>query len=77
MNNVMKASKLSSGSNYHVFKEGVQPMWEDSQNRKGGKWVMNVNKKDGDQLDQLWLNVVSTCTHIGMLEDGNLDWNGT
>jgi translation initiation factor 4E len=47
------------GSNYHLFKEGVQPMWEDPQNAKGGKWVTQVAKAKKKELDSYWLNTVN------------------
>jgi translation initiation factor 4E len=57
---VIKASQLAAGSNYHLFKEGVQPMWEDPANEKGGKWVAQLfkAKKADKDLDSLWLSTV-------------------
>jgi len=61
-NNIKPASALSSGSNYHLFKDHIEPKWEDVQNSKGGKWVVQIppkNKKD--MLDQIWLYAVLAC----------------
>mmetsp|Transcript_28897 Transcript_28897/g.32103 ORF Transcript_28897/g.32103 Transcript_28897/m.32103 type:complete len:141 (+) Transcript_28897:88-510(+) len=33
-NNIRPASKLERKSTYHLFKEGVKPMWEDPTNEK-------------------------------------------
>jgi translation initiation factor 4E len=45
-----------------VFKEGIKPMWEDSANRNGGRWLMEFpRKKDWKSmsyLDEIWLKVV-------------------
>ena len=30
-------SKLERNSNYHLFKSGIKPMWEDGANANGGK----------------------------------------
>ncbi|CAM9176447.1 unnamed protein product [Ectocarpus sp. 12 AP-2014] len=57
-NNVMPPSMLSVQSNYSVFKEGVKPMWEDTANRQGGKFVLTVKGEDLPQLDQWWLHAV-------------------
>ncbi|KAI8607683.1 translation initiation factor eIF 4e-like domain-containing protein, partial [Chytriomyces sp. MP71] len=57
-NNVIKASALSAGSNFHLFQAGIQPMWEDPQNEKGGKWVAQVTKPRAPELDNLWLNTM-------------------
>ncbi|ORY36306.1 putative eukaryotic initiation factor 4E [Rhizoclosmatium globosum] len=57
-NNVIKASGLSAGSNFHLFQAGIEPMWEDPQNEKGGKWVAQVTKARASELDTLWLNTI-------------------
>jgi translation initiation factor 4E len=56
-NNLKPATKLSVGGNYHLFKEGIQPMWEDPSNKQGGKWVFTIQKKDpkARRTDQWWL----------------------
>ena len=34
-------------------------MWEDERNRKGGRWLINLDKKQrGSCLDNFWLEVV-------------------
>jgi hypothetical protein len=38
-NNVLCASKLPQGSNYHLFRAGIEPKWEDKANEQGGKVV--------------------------------------
>jgi len=53
---VVAPSKLTNRSNYSLFKDGVEPTWEDAQNREGGKWVVCVDKGAG--LDELWLYCV-------------------
>ncbi|KAJ3299183.1 hypothetical protein HK104_009787 [Borealophlyctis nickersoniae] len=60
-NNVQKAGQLPAGSNYHLFKEGVRPEWEDPRNAKGGKWVLQLAKKRQAELDQLWLFTLLAC----------------
>ncbi|KAJ3198870.1 hypothetical protein HDU67_003247, partial [Dinochytrium kinnereticum] len=60
-NNVIKATQLVAGSNFHFFKQGIQPMWEDPSNAKGGKWVAPVPKGKKKELDNLWLNSILAC----------------
>jgi len=49
-------------SNFHMMKDGIEPMWEDPQNEKGGKWVVCVPMKHRtSHLNQLWLWVVLAC----------------
>ena len=50
-----KPSHLDIGSNYHLFRTGVKPMWEDPANVQGGKWVATIASKDElARLDTLW-----------------------
>eukprot|EP00802_Teleaulax_amphioxeia_P007632 Tamp_07639.p7 GENE.Tamp_07639~~Tamp_07639.p7 ORF type:complete len:118 (+),score=15.21 Tamp_07639:345-698(+) len=40
------------------FREGILPMWEDSNNCKGGKWTYNEKRDKGvssNTVDKLWL----------------------
>jgi len=39
-----RPSDLPTVSDYHFFKEGVRPVWEDDMNKKGGKWIMRLKK---------------------------------
>jgi len=61
-NNLKPASSLPQGSNYHIFKEHIEPKWEDSANSKGGKWTVSVPPKSrGSSLDQMWLWTILAC----------------
>ncbi|XP_078366339.1 eukaryotic translation initiation factor 4E-1A-like isoform X2 [Oculina patagonica] len=54
-NHIQAASRLQSGCDYSLFKEGIEPMWEDERNRKGGRWLVNTQKNFRQQeLDRLW-----------------------
>lgn len=46
-------SKLDRNSNYHLFKSGIKPMWEDEANANGGKWVLTM-KNNPALLDRCW-----------------------
>jgi translation initiation factor 4E len=46
-------SKLEKNSNYHLFKSGIKPMWEDEANANGGKWVLTM-KNNPILLDRCW-----------------------
>merc|ERR1711976_854454 len=38
---------------------GVRPMWEDEKNRHGGRWIVNLDKKQrASSLDHFWLDVM-------------------
>lgn len=42
-------SELPVGWEYHFFKKGVRPVWEDEVNRNGGKWVLRLKKGIADR----------------------------
>lgn len=61
-NHIEQASNLVSGSDYCLFKDDIEPMWEDSANRKGGRWLFTLMKgpaaKSSASVDELWLEVL-------------------
>jgi len=57
-NNVTQVSELALKSDYHLFKEGVRPEWEDKQNKHGGKWSYQFKEKRNVPIDDLWLHVM-------------------
>jgi len=57
-NHLVKPSRIEHNSNYHLFKKGIKPMWEDPANSKGGKWVLTMKGNEKASLDLVWENVV-------------------
>ncbi|EAU82831.1 eukaryotic translation initiation factor 4E-1A [Coprinopsis cinerea okayama7 len=49
-------SALEKNSNYHLFKSGIKPMWEDEANANGGKWVLTM-KNNPQLLDRCWYSI--------------------
>jgi translation initiation factor 4E len=72
-NNLKPASQLSGSSNYHVFRKGIFPMWEDPSNKKGGKFVLTMPKKDSKsgRCDEWWLYTVLALIGESMDLNGN------
>eukprot|EP01120_Amphizonella_sp_Union-15-10_P007794 TRINITY_DN2676_c0_g2_i1.p1 TRINITY_DN2676_c0_g2~~TRINITY_DN2676_c0_g2_i1.p1 ORF type:complete len:263 (+),score=42.16 TRINITY_DN2676_c0_g2_i1:87-875(+) len=61
-NNLRPVHLLKEGSNFHLFKEGIEPAWEDPANEKGGKWLVSLPQKHrAAYLSQFWLYVVLAC----------------
>lgn len=56
LNNIRLPSQLTRNSNYHLFKNGIRPMWEDPANAKGGKWVV-LFRSSPSLLDASWANL--------------------
>jgi translation initiation factor 4E len=54
-----RPSHLEKGSNYHLFKDGIKPMWEDKQNANGGKWTLTLKGTNNPALlDRSWMWLV-------------------
>ncbi|KAJ6463268.1 translation initiation factor eIF 4e-like domain-containing protein [Mycena vitilis] len=62
-------SHLERNSNYHLFKSGIKPMWEDEANANGGKWVLTM-KNNPALLDRCW-NWLAMALVGEELEEGN------
>lgn len=56
-NSIPVANQLPMKSDYHLFKEGIKPEWEDEQNAKGGRWQFSFNNKReiAQVINDLWL----------------------
>ncbi|EFX01274.1 translation initiation factor [Grosmannia clavigera kw1407] len=46
-----RPSTLPLVSDYHFFRTGIRPIWEDAENRKGGKWIVRLKK---GVVDRYW-----------------------
>lgn len=58
-NHIKLASELRQGCDYSMFKQGIRPMWEDDANKKGGRWLISLDKKQrANDLDRFWLEVL-------------------
>jgi translation initiation factor 4E len=57
-NNIPPVSELPQKADYHLFKTGVKPEWEDSQNKHGGRWAYQFRNKGAVNIDVLWLHIM-------------------
>ncbi|KAJ8974357.1 hypothetical protein NQ317_001318 [Molorchus minor] len=58
-NHIKPASELRQGSDYSLFKKGIRPMWEDDANKKGGRWLLSLERKQrNNELDRYWLDIL-------------------
>lgn len=58
-NHIQLASRLMSGCDYSLFKDGIEPMWEDSRNKNGGRWLITLSKQQRMlELDRFWLETL-------------------
>eukprot|EP00249_Psilotum_nudum_P004651 c18158_g2_i1 orf=188-835(+) len=58
-NNVLQPSRLIAGADFHCFKAGIEPKWEDPKCTNGGKWTVNCSKGlNKSTLDAYWLHTL-------------------
>ncbi|KAI9739664.1 MAG: eukaryotic translation initiation factor 4E [Cirrosporium novae-zelandiae] len=70
-NNIAPTSELALKSDYHLFKKGVRPEWEDLQNKHGGKWAYQFKDKRSVPIDDLWLHVMLAAIGETLEQDGD------
>ncbi|KAI9874316.1 MAG: eukaryotic translation initiation factor 4E [Pleopsidium flavum] len=68
-NNITPTSELALKSDYHLFKKGVRPEWEDPQNKHGGKWAYGFKDKRAVPIDELWLHTMLAAIGETLEED--------
>ncbi|KAF9114210.1 hypothetical protein BGX27_011412 [Mortierella sp. AM989] len=48
---------MENSANYHLFKDGIKPMWEDPANANGGRWIVTLLNRNLDLLDRCWMEL--------------------
>lgn len=43
-NHLVRPDSLPTTTDYHFFRDGIKPTWEDSSNARGGKWIVRLRK---------------------------------
>ena len=41
---LVRPDNLPPNTEYHLFQEGIRPMWEDEANQKGARWILRLRK---------------------------------
>ncbi|XP_038819347.1 eukaryotic translation initiation factor 4E type 2 isoform X2 [Salvelinus namaycush] len=52
---MIRPGDLTGHSDFHLFKEGIKPMWEDDANKLGGKWIIRLRK---GLASRCWENLI-------------------
>ncbi|KAG8258695.1 Eukaryotic translation initiation factor 4E type 2 [Homalodisca vitripennis] len=52
---LVRPSELQSHCDFHLFKTGIKPMWEDEANKLGGKWIVRLRK---GLASRCWENLI-------------------
>jgi translation initiation factor 4E len=57
---LVQPSNLETGADLALFKQGIKPMWEDVENKDGGRWLLTFNSQSrkNNELDEVWLNSI-------------------
>ncbi|XP_031479372.1 BTB/POZ domain-containing protein NPY3-like isoform X2 [Nymphaea colorata] len=53
---IFKPSKLLANADFHCFKAGIEPKWEDPVCASGGKWSVTSSRKQN--LESMWLETL-------------------
>jgi translation initiation factor 4E len=63
---LVRPNDLPNTSDYHLFKDGIKPMWEDGANRLGGKWIVRLPKGLASRYwEDLILGVIGEQFEVG------------
>ncbi|KAI9022328.1 translation initiation factor eIF 4e-like domain-containing protein [Phycomyces nitens] len=58
-NNISRVNRLDVSSNFHFFKKGVRPEWEDPMNAEGGKFgIQFPRNRTGEAINDYWLHLL-------------------
>lgn len=52
---LVRPSEIAGQSDFHLFKHGIKPMWEDEANKAGGKWIVRLRK---GLASRCWENLI-------------------
>jgi len=63
---MLRPYEMPTSTDFHIFREGIKPMWEDAANRPGGKLVVRIRK---GMAPRHWESVLMGI--IGNQFDGN------
>ncbi|KAI9503532.1 translation initiation factor eIF 4e-like domain-containing protein [Coemansia spiralis] len=61
-----RADQVPTITDYHMFRAGVRPVWEDSANVSGGKWMIRLRKGVSPRIwEKLAMAVVGDAFDVG------------
>ncbi|XP_010557679.1 PREDICTED: eukaryotic translation initiation factor-like [Tarenaya hassleriana] len=56
--NIFKPGRLTANADFHLFKAGIEPKWEDPECANGGKWTWAISTSRKSTLDDMWLETL-------------------
>lgn len=65
-NHMIRPNDIKTTTDYHLFKHGVSPTWEDPVNKNGGKWMVRLKKGLSSRLwEELVLAIIGEQFDVG------------
>lgn len=53
-------SGVKQKDSIHIFRSGVKPLWEDQENRQGGRWLIRVRPENRQDV-RVWEEICLLC----------------
>jgi hypothetical protein len=53
-------TEVKQRDSIHIFRAGAKPLWEDAENRQGGRWLIRV-RPDDDRDVRVWEEICILC----------------
>ncbi|CAM9708071.1 unnamed protein product, partial [Phaeothamnion confervicola] len=65
-NHLQRPEEVPTSTDYHLFKDGIKPAWEDGSNARGGQWTLRLKKGlAGRYWEELLLAVIGEQFDVG------------
>ncbi|KAK0412805.1 hypothetical protein QR680_006420 [Steinernema hermaphroditum] len=59
MANIRPASRLNNTCDYNVFRDNIRPVWEVAENKRGGRWLINIDRnRHPETVDVIWMELL-------------------
>lgn len=63
---LVRPNDLPTSTDYHFFREGIKPTWEDASNARGGKWIVRLKKGLASRYWEEVILALIGCQFTGM-----------
>jgi len=60
-NNIKAPNDMPPGTDYCVFKEGIEPKWEDPEHKVGGYFTVSLMGVEAELFNKMWLHSLLAC----------------
>lgn len=71
-NHLIRPKDVPKTTDYHMFRTGVKPIWEDPGNRHGGKWIIRLRK---GLTSKYWESTLLAIIGERLMEEGAVSSN--